>query len=356
MPFSAIANLIGSVIGSRNNRATNGTNYRIAQLNNRTQIALQDKQNQVNYDNWKEQNAYNHPQQQVARLWSAGINPYINPQGVGSGTSQSPAAGTNVPQLTTPTMQSFDSSPYFTGIADNIAQARFRAAESKKLEEETKGAAIDNLTKNAENLERIENLRSDTENKYVNASLTGIQKRLAEDTYDSVVDLRHYEAQKAGHDVDISARTAESIRLDNLLRELKLENYPQEFASQLASVWSQVRLNNAKTATEFAQQRKLAQDVTESIARTCGLRLQNGITNRISSYLVQSAERDVELKDSQIRSNDAATFGSYYDILNPDNPYQFFNGINSAGYGDFSRKDLERIARDYVEAKKKGKK
>lgn len=90
--IGAAAGIGGSIMNYNSQQSTNDWNYRINKLNNQFNAAEAQKNRDWQYEMWQMNNAYNSPEQQVARMKSAGLNPYMSGN-VGSGNSSSSPSG-----------------------------------------------------------------------------------------------------------------------------------------------------------------------------------------------------------------------------------------------------------------------
>lgn len=86
--ISAGSNIAGGLLGSLGQSSANKTN-----------IQLQQMQNEFNERMWRQNNEYNDPSNQMKRLINAGISPTFAAQTVQGGNSNAPAQGANPPQI-----------------------------------------------------------------------------------------------------------------------------------------------------------------------------------------------------------------------------------------------------------------
>lgn len=90
--IGAAAGIGGSIMNYNSQQSTNDWNYRINQMNNQFNANEAQKNRDWQYEMWQMNNKYNSPEQQVARMKSAGLNPYMSGN-VGSGNSSSSPSG-----------------------------------------------------------------------------------------------------------------------------------------------------------------------------------------------------------------------------------------------------------------------
>lgn len=346
--WSSIAAGIGGAFGFANNQATNKANLQIARETNASQERMFNQQLDWNLAQWERNNEYNTPTAQMQRYRDAGLNPYLMMNGgaAGSGNSSAPASGVNPPQQHTATMQPD------TSIKDSLMKMaefdynkRLMDAEASNKEEDAKGKVIDNMTRSAENAARIEELTQRVSNGKARQDLDKIELQLKRATFNDSVVFAKLQNKSLEEQNELTHQSRLGVILDNDLKNMKNANYPAEFAANLAYVWSQVGLNKAMTATQVSEQKKLAQDVVESVARSAGIRLDNGVKFKLQSSLV---------KEGQARADRAAEEAEnvfYFGIPNPsytiDNNLsvggKFGIGTNESGYGNIrDAKDLAK--------------
>lgn len=138
---SAVASVIGSVLGYRSNKKTNAANLQIARETNENEYRMFQEGNEFNRQMAEYQNEWNSAAAQRKRLEEAGYNPASL-----FGSSQIPAASASslpAPQLQRAEMRPFDPSPYLTILGQNVAAF----ADAKKSMAEAKGLEIENANK-----------------------------------------------------------------------------------------------------------------------------------------------------------------------------------------------------------------
>lgn len=146
--ISAIGNLGGAAVGGgisdRAVEQTNATNLMIAEKNNQWNWANLRAQNEWNMQRWKEEQKYNEPAQQIARLRAAGLSVAAAAQSLdGAGNTQAIQSAdykpAETPQLTPAThmgeaLQKFASGIDFIGLMrgiESLKQDRINTAQLK---------------------------------------------------------------------------------------------------------------------------------------------------------------------------------------------------------------------------------
>lgn len=154
------ANTTSSVAGAV---ITSGANIYMNDQNNKANERMQQQQNAWNLEQWKRNNEYNSPANQMLRLKQAGLNPDLMYQQGTTGISSSPAQGSNpIPK------QPFMLDPMMTSNLltakkqrENIeADTELKKADANQKDAQTKGINFDNITKEASALYYEEFIKS----------------------------------------------------------------------------------------------------------------------------------------------------------------------------------------------------
>lgn len=317
--WSAIAAGIGGAFGFASNQSANKANLRIARETNASQERMFNQQLDWNLAQWERNNEYNTPTAQMQRYRDAGLNPYLMMNGgaAGSGNSSAPASGVNPPQQHTATMQPD------TSIKDSLMKMaefdynkRVSDAQALNLEEDAKGKHIDNMSRAAENAARISKLAQDVSNGKAREQLDKLQHDLGRATFNDSVVFAKLQNKSLEEQNALTSETRLGVQLDNELKRINIKNAPAEFAANISYVWSQVGLNKAMTATQVAEQKKLAQDVVESVARTEGVKLDNKQKDALRDLLVRSQELKNGLDYNDYMQTRGYNGGSYTKFMN----------------------------------------
>lgn len=202
------ASLLGNAIGALSNKGANQTNLEIARMNNEQQYKIFREQNAFNLDMWNKNNEYNLPENQVARLRAAGINPAAV-FGNGSTTPASQIQSATAPQLHTPQVRPF--SPDFSGVGESVNAFFDNQIKNKTAQ----GIGLDNQAKQVniqfQAMEHLSNLLEKKAN--INKILSETKKNSAE--YDNLF--------KMNTKLDLDIKRYQDT-YDELVRREKLQN------------------------------------------------------------------------------------------------------------------------------------
>lgn len=285
--LGAGASLVGSLFGKKSSDNTNAANIQMARETNALQERMFNQQLQWNLDQWNRNNAYNTPAMQVKRFREAGLNPFLMMQGgAGVGQSSGPAAGANVPQLHTPQLQPYDPSSSFSAAGNMIGQISMQKAQVRNVDADTQGKLIDNMTKNAINLAKIREMNSHAKDLVSKSLLTGTQNRLAQATFNDSVNYAHLQNLSLFEQTQVQRQTRLNLELQNRIDSWNYKHLPQQFAAQVAQMWSQVEVNR-NNATY------LAKSALESVARANNIDLQSGQLKQLTPLLVREKIQEI---------------------------------------------------------------
>lgn len=278
---------------------------------NRSNRSMVQMQNYQNLQQWKRENAYNHPVNQVQRLKAAGLNPGL--------LYGQPPTNTSAPS---PTMQSSRDVPANFGNIDMLSAARTMAeiknidANTNKQNEEAKTEAslrqsrLDNLNAATANLlKQNEDIASKIQQRIHENKLTDAQvkqlgfERLMERKRFGL-DFQRLQNETKMTDAQVSKLSADTQKA---LAEAKVTNREYDemiwtFAMRKAGLASQVNLTNAQIEQANATARKLGfeADTIEGMAsqkkfEAEAMRGEHGVGNQIvatTKYAIQEVIHD----------------------------------------------------------------
>lgn len=225
-----MANETASAVGSA--AVTALGNYAVQAASNKRQFKYQQQamaqQQAYNKELWDYQNAYNTPQQQMARLKAAGLNPYLI-YGGGSANmgNAGPIGSTEVPYRKAAT-------PSVPDLANTYLNARQRdvqyEATKQAIENQQRKAALLESQTALENLKLMrENLRSKNY-----AALNKAEKDTAEYIALRAGELFNLTREQANTQWTTNQQLGE--RLSESLRGQKLENTFKQYRNDLAKM------------------------------------------------------------------------------------------------------------------------
>lgn len=260
--FKYIFFMIGAIIGA-------GASILGAKLN--ADAVAKNNQRQVQLIH--EQNAYNAPDQQVARMRQAGLNPYLMLGQVNSG-NQSSIASTSSPDLNS-------SVSNVNTAAQMIQQSSLVAAQVRDMNAEAAGKEIDNQTKQDFNLQQLELLRSQVNGQSIvnNAAQYDLEH------------MKPAQLQELQGNID---RIAHETALT--MQKVGTESLNQE---QLIKQIEQLGLDNkrARAVLPFVISSAELENKEQQMRISTGY--QNAFTNRLSAYAAQTSA-GAALMNSQV--------------------------------------------------------
>lgn len=201
---------------------------------------------QRQYRYWKQQQEYNSPVNQVARLRAAGLNPYLMGSSI-TGQAQSQPIG------------SPDQSSDVAGNVSSLQGAQYSKAQREQVEALTRGVRIDNATKLAQNLAdlqeryaRIVNLWYNTKNVDLKNSyqqlLNDLQtmiNHVKKETQQSEIDEAKYKSQISEQGVEIAKGQATQAKEKGKQEEIVTKYLPKQLETALAEARSRIADNYA---------------------------------------------------------------------------------------------------------------
>lgn len=304
--------LIGQFANLAANMAMNGWNNRAAER-------LAGQANQWNIEQWNRQNQYNLPENQLARLRAAGINPALAMAGGASsmlsGQIADPIHPANVPQITPPPYNSID--PLTLSQADLAnSQAEKNRAESKAILEQLP-EQIKNIQEQTNQLKKSQ----DVMNEQIN-ELRARTSNYNEDTILKMAERAHY---KFMENLDTS----------------KFDQVLNEWETQKRVLISSIGLNNAnakKALSDAALNHRTLQEMAQTFyQRLFGMYMNN----RLSASQVQLNEARFNLLGFDLRKMQAQSWTTPWGILTDEQTPKVQKAI--IGFGMLGREVMNYI-------------
>lgn len=287
---------------SKNTKATNASNERMNEANNKLQMDLWHEQQEYDYKMWQENNAYNAPSAQVERLKAAGINPALALSNISTGESGSSAGGQSIPKTTASTYE--NPANEINTKVQNLALIGKQFSDISKQYEETRSLQMQNNWQNVEKSAAVASILKDNKLKDEAVENASLANRLFRDTYSAKV-------MEQEENANIAWRTGLNLAAQGSLIELQKDSaayynkhvQPQEL-SNLKAEYGNIVSNSfatvldAKTRSALAKSQiklndkqieAIAQNIKEVCAKTKGLEF----VNRLNDSTVESQIRKI---------------------------------------------------------------
>lgn len=285
---------------SKNTKATNASNERMNEANNKLQMDLWHEQQEYDYKMWQENNAYNAPSAQVERLKAAGINPALALSNISTGESSSSAGGQSIPKTTAATFE--NPANEVNMKVQNLALIGKQLSDISKQSEETRSLQMQNNWQNVEKSAQVASILKDNKLKDEAVENASLANKLFRDTYYAKVTQEEEQAA-------IAWRTRLNLTAQGSLIELQKDSadyynkhvQPQEL-NNLKAQYGQLVANSfatvlgAKTAAALAksqisvndeQIKAIAANIKQTAAKTKGLEFVNKVNDRTIEYQVR---------------------------------------------------------------------
>ncbi len=284
-----------------------GINYFSNRAANRENVALAQMQNQWNIDQWNRENFYNRPDQQMARLKAAGLNPNLV---FANGDMMNEAASS--PQMTSGAgmVRPYQIDPLTAAQISNLnAQTEKTRSETETIEQ-TRASIIDQLDSQVDlNRKSIENLQSQIEQRVKQNDLTDAQ--ISKIKFDRMMEGKRYmlDKDRLKHENNLTDQQAEQCvaEIKRILAEKRVTDREYQemiwtFSIRKSGLEAAVGLTEAQTKSANATARKLGfeGDLLEGPAfnekgYAESLRGDHGVVNFIAANIrsgVQMVTRD----------------------------------------------------------------
>lgn len=332
--ISGASSLLGGMFGSASQSSANRTNLQIARETNQMQYQMFQEQNAFNERMYNQMQQYNTPAAQMQRYNDAGINPYIAAGNVQSGNAQSALQSAQPLPLHTAQVMPVDAfKDSFSQIGNVISQyAQNELALSQAQKNRAEAGWVDRL-----NGAQLNKMSAETNNLYQQGSLLGLDYKLKNDTlgnYIRLSDLSVLNAEKTNEQLDVITQSA---RLENALKNINLgiqskygermfvatlsKTLAESFATnasvrqrdaQIAIDKQNANTNamNAQTnaAVGGAQINNLIQQAIKTAEETTGIKIDNDTSAKIQKYVIDTYHSGA--KDSQNRAVSSASAAS----------------------------------------------
>ena len=288
--ISAGSKLVGNMFGFFNNKNTNKTNLKIAQMNNEFNERMLQKQIDYNTEMWNKENEYNTASAQRQRIEAAGLNPYLMMNGGSAGTASS--AGAISPPTASEVGKQEAFSPDFSGIGSaaqtavaQMQQREVNLANIQKTNEEANGLRIENQYRAAKAVADIENMKSKTNDNNAAAALKSIQHDLQEQTFSSDVKYKQHEA-------DAMEWNALSAKTSYYLKNKELATFDERFRYDCSLLMADINLKYDQGYLTRQQAYHEFEKRLKTVAEKDGVRISNDQMQKLKPYVVEKARRE----------------------------------------------------------------
>ena len=338
--ISGASSLLGGIFGSGAQSSANRTNLQIARETNQMQYQMFQEQNAFNERMYNQMQQYNTPAAQMQRYNDAGINPYIAAGNVQSGNAQSALQSAQPLPLHTAQVQPVDAfKDSFSQIGNVISQyAQNELALSQAQKNRAEAGWVDRL-----NGAQLNKMSAETNNLYQQGSLLGLDYKLKNDTlgnYIKLSDLSVLNAEKTNEQLDVITQSA---RLENALKNIDLgiqskygermfvailsKTLAESFATNASvrqrdaqiAIDKQNANTNAKNAQTNAavggaQINNLIQQAIKTAEETTGIKIDNDTSAKIQKYVVDTYHSDAKTAANGAHASHNAAVISDYDM------------------------------------------
>lgn len=245
---------------------------------------------------WNKENAYNSALAQRERWEKAGFNPYFmqsDSGNAGSVGSVSPPSG-----VATPNYQSGDYSAISSAglsAADMLFNRELQKANIEKVRNESEKSAsdvrlqkIDELTRGAENLQRLKGLITDNQYKKLLAEYQEYATEILKDTKEDAKESVRLDNDSKRADIDLKVQQAATEHWNALSAKFGYEKLPERFNNEMQLYAAQIfqavasgKLSQAQASESFA--RKLLIE-----AQKDGVKISNKVAFKTAGSLIAS--------------------------------------------------------------------
>ena len=295
--ISGGASLLGGILGKNSQSSANKTNLLINRENQRWNEKMMDKQNAWNLAQWNRENEYNSASQQVARLRSAGLNPYLMMQNgsAGSASSVTSAAPGNAGMSNT--VSPFDYSAAAAGVGNAVAQhfnnqlmsANVRKAVAEAIAQEKQNTWLDTKLQ-----AEIESLKQNTSSSKTRQELDKFSLFHAKTMLPGELAQQDLQNSSLAESIVNQRANTYYTEMQSTLAAANLAWLPKEKEAELAqyaaNTFAAIQAGYlSQKQGELAVQNKL-----ESAARTEGQKISNKTMRAQAKYIVSKMSWDAK--------------------------------------------------------------
>lgn len=341
--ISGASSLLGGLFGSGAQSSANRTNLQIARETNQMQYQMFQEQNAFNERMYNQMQQYNTPAAQMQRYNDAGINPYIAAGNVQSGNAQSALQSAQPLPLHTAQVMPVDAfKDSFSQIGNVISQyAQNELALSQAQKNRAEAGWVDRL-----NGAQLNKMSAETNNLYQQGSLLGLDYKLKNDTlgnYIKLSDLSVLNAEKTNEQLDVIIQSA---RFENALKNINLgiqskygerlfvatlsKTLAESFATNAgvrqrdAQIAIDKQNANTNAAVGSAQIQNLVANAIKATEEATGVKIDNETSRKIQNFVV-----DTYHSDAKTAANNAKYSYHNASIIESDDEYKGVNRVTN---------------------------
>ena len=281
--IAAGSNLLGGLLGSKNQSAANKANLKIARETNALNYKMFQEQQKYNTDMWNMNNRYNSPTSQVRRALEAGLNPYFNTGELVSASNSSAPSSPSLPSLVTPQIQPYDPSPAFSNIGSTFGNLLMQQAQINNLNQQTQSSKDLTYAQVKEYLSRAEDLKH-------SAMFRATTNKLLNDTYNYEKQSRMYNAFILRQQWLQNIAQTKVANVQAEMAKMHLDVYPQELQLGITQQIANVMLTKAQSYKSYKEASLAASLAIESSVRAEGYRISNRQAEQLIPYVVDEAK------------------------------------------------------------------
>lgn len=310
------SSLLGGILGSKAQDKANKTNLQIARETNALNYKMFQEQNAYNKDMWDLNNEYNDPSNQVQRLLSAGINPYLSGD-VTSGSSSSAPSSVPLPQLSTPhVLPNTALSSAISAAGSSFGDIPLQKAQFDKTTADTFATLISS---------------------YVDAKSAGkdwktkdLQNWILDQTKDNIISRSNYDAKVARQEWLQSVANTTYAQAQAEIANWTSFMLPEQSVVDLNYKVAQVMLTNAQKDETYERASLEAAQVIKETLLAEGVRLSNNQIRKLTPLIVDS-----QLYKNLIDSERLFYYQNYGDEKAPlsGNGSLSIFGVPAVGFG-----------------------
>lgn len=283
IPLAAIAggsSIVGGLLNFFGAKKTNKTNQQIAQKQNDLNYKLFQEQNAITDRRTAQELAYNTPLQQRQRLEEAGINPALALGQVSTGNMTAQTSATPAPAVGATMTNEMEG--LGQGVADagrNVIDAYMQAKQSELMDSQKANIEANTASTLAQNKfidektrAEIANMTAQKANIEANTEKTKVDTDLSRLNAKAIETMTPLEARKLQGEIVLAGSQLKLNELEASLKLDELENMRpmmrEKFKAEVSATYASVALMHKQGLVADANVATMAQSILESRART----------------------------------------------------------------------------------------